>query len=372
MTITNVGESFGLTDAGTLLGNSPAKRRHYSPARAKAIVEAAELWKRAWDGSDRAALLVKEALSTSDLFRSVTGDVLDRELLAKYQDTPAQWTQWATRANVRDFKPKKLVDILGGRTALDEVPELTEYPEAVHDTDEYEISVKKFGRRFGFSWEASINDDIDELKQIPSNFAISATITEDKVANALLVTAAGAPNPAFFNGGNGNAPETKVLDHDNLAAAISKVSTKEDAEGELLVPGPLILQVGPAQEMNARRLLNSTEIRTTNGSKTVVEPNWLKGVVTLVVNARLKGMAWFVLPAPNTTPRPAFAVAFLRGHETPDIRVKNDQGTRAGGGSISPEEGSFNEDGVFYRVRHVAGGAHVVPTHTYAATGASS
>ncbi|GAA3218135.1 hypothetical protein ACFP63_08680 [Oerskovia jenensis] len=371
MTISNVGEAFGLTDAGTMLGNSPTQRRQYSPARAKAIVEAAELWGRAWDGNDRAALLVKEALSTSDLFRSVTGDVLDRELLTKYNDTPAQWTQWATRASVKDFKPKKLVDILGGREALDEVPELSEYPEGVHDTDEYEISVKKFGRRFGYSWEASINDDIDELKQMPSNFAIAATVTEDKVANSLLVTSTGAPNPGFFKTANGNAPETKVLDHDNLSAAITKVSTKEDAEGEILVPGALILEVGPAQEMNARRLLNATEVRVTNGGKTTLEPNWLKGAITLVVNARLKGTAWFVLPAP-TAPRPAFAVAFLRGYETPDIRKKNDQGTTVSGGALGADAGSFNEDGVYFRVRHVAGGASLLPTHTYAATGASS
>ncbi|MBE7701262.1 hypothetical protein H9623_13255 [Oerskovia sp. Sa1BUA8] len=368
MTLSNVGEAFGLTDAGTLLGSSPTARRSYSPARRQAIAEATELWGKAWGGSDRAALLVKEALSTSDLFRSATGDVLDRELLARYTDLPVQWTGFARRTTVKDFKPKKLIDILGGRTALDVVPELSEYPNAVHDTNEYEISVQKFGRRFGYSFEASVNDDIDELKTIPEAFASAARITEDTTANALIVTSAGAPNPAFFNAGNGNAPVAKILDHTNLSDAITVVSTKEDTEGNLVVPNGLVLVVGPAQEMNARRILNATEVRVTNGSKTTLEPNWLKGVVTLVVNARLKGTAWFVLPAP-TSARPAIAVAFLRGWETPDLRQQNLTGTRVGGGAISPDEGSFNEDGVYFRVRHIVGGATVDPIHTYAATG---
>lgn len=372
--IKNVGESFGLTDAGTLLGASATERRRYSPARAKAIVEAAEMWNRAWDGSERAALLVREALSTSDLFRSVSGDVLDRELLTAYREQNPQWSEFATRTTVRNFKPKKLVDILGGRSALDRVPELTEYPEVVHDDREYEIKVDKFGRRFGFSWEASVNDDLDELQRIPGNFAASARITEDVAALELLVDpATGAPNTDFFKTANGNAPETKVLDQANVSAAITTVTTRTDFDGEI-VPADegLVLVVGPAQEMTARGILNATEIRTTTGSRTIIEPNPLRDVaIRLVVNRRIKGLAWFIAPEPRGV-RPAFAVAFLRGFETPDIRVKNDQGTRVGGGAIGADEGSFNEDGVWYRVRHVVGSATVDPIHTYAATGASS
>lgn len=371
MTLSITGEAFGLTDAGTLLGSGPAARRNYTPERLKHIGEATELWGRTWNGDARAAVLVNEALSTSDLFRSVTGDVLDREMLARYTEVPAQWSQWARRTTVRNFKPKKLVDLLGGRTALDLVPELTEYPETEYDTNEHEISVKKFGRRFGYSWEASVNDDLDELRTIPDAFSQAARITEDAVANALLVTDAGAPNPAFFNVGNGNAPVAAVLNQDNLTTAYTAVSLRTDSDGELVVPDQMILVVGPAQEIQARSLLNATEIRVTNGSRTTLEPNPLRGLFTLVVNKRLKGTAWFLLPAP-TSGRPAFVVAFLTGHETPDLRIQNLTGNRVGGGNVDPSEGSFNEDAVYYRVRHVVGGATVDPIHTYAATGVAA
>ena len=129
-TLINVAETFGLTDDQTLAGVSPVTRRQYSPARARAIKEAADLWKRVFDGDIRAAVTVREELSTSDLFVSATGDVLDRELLAQYTAIEAEWQKFASRTLVRNFKPKKLIDLLGGRSLLERVPELTAYPGA--------------------------------------------------------------------------------------------------------------------------------------------------------------------------------------------------------------------------------------------------
>jgi hypothetical protein len=54
--------------------------------------------------------------------------------------------------------------------------------------------VAKFGRRFGWSFEAAINDDIDELEQVPDQFALAARKTEDLEAlKQLCNTADGGP-----------------------------------------------------------------------------------------------------------------------------------------------------------------------------------
>jgi hypothetical protein len=354
-TLINVAETFGLTDDQTLAGVSPVARRQYSPRRAQAILEAATLWKRVFDGDIRAAVQVREALSTSDLFVSATGDVLDRELLQQYTALTAEWAGFATRTLVRNFKPKKLVDILGGRSGLSLVPELTAYPGAQYDTREYSIAVAKFGRQFGFSWEAMVNDDLDELMQIPNAFSQAAAITEDNAALAII------PNTTAV---------AAALTEATLQTAIETIKQRRDQEGNLVPSGPLILVVGPAQEFNARRILNATEIRDVVGSRTVVRPNDLKGAVELVVLSRLPGLAWFVLPKPNQGDRPAVAVAFLRGFETPDIRQKSNAGNRLGGGAVDPGDGDFDDDSVRYRVRHVTGAAQVDPLHTYAGLGA--
>lgn len=373
-TLINVAETFGLTEDQTLAGVSPITRRQYTPRRRGAIVEAATLWRRVFEGDIRAAVQVREALSTSDLFVSATGDVLDRELLQQYTNIQAEWAGFATRTLVRNFKPKKMVDILGGRTALDRVPELTAYPGAESDTREFEIQVAKFGRQFGFSWEAMVNDDLDELMQIPNRFAEAASITETNAAlEQIADLTTGAPNTGFFKdysavsgyGDLNTAPVAGVLNEANLQTAIEAVRQRKDAEGNI-VPAPrLKLVVGPAQEFTARRILNATELRVTSGSRTSVEPNPLRGTVDLEVVNRLPGLAWFVLPTPNQG-RPAIAVAFLRGFETPDIRQKANAGQ-----ARQPDEGDFDDDSVRYRVRHVTGAAQVDPIHTYAGTGSA-
>ncbi len=371
-------DTFGLTESGTMPGTSPLTRRQYSPQRKALISEAERIWDRVWNQGDmRATVYALEAMSTSDLFVSVTGDVLDRELVARYNDLETQWAAFASRTTVRNFKPKKMVDILGGRSVLERVPELTEYPQAQYDTREYSIEVEKFGRRFGFSWEAGINDDLDELQTVPDQFATAARVTEDVNALALVADpVTGAPNTAFFKNYSGDAikgpdttPTTLALTSENLSTAITAVKSRRDHQGNLVAPGRLILMVGVAQEMNARRILNATMIRTTSGSRSTDEPNWLNGAVDLVVHNRLAGNAWFLLPAPATA-RPAIAVAFLRGFETPDIRVKANTGQSLGGGALGQDAGSFEIDDTQYRIRHVNGGATMDPLHTYASTGA--
>lgn len=375
-TLINVAETFGLTDDQTLAGVSPVTRRSYSPRRARAIVEAATLWKRVFDGDIRAAVQVREALSTSDLFVSATGDVLDRELLAAYSDITPEWQKFATRTTVRNFKPKKLIDLMGGRSKLDAVPELSAYPGAEHDTREFSIQVAKFGRQFGFSWEAMVNDDLDELMQIPNTFAQAAAITETANALAVIANANGSPNTAFFKdysavegyvgSGLNTTPGTAVLSADALQTAIVAIRQRKDNEGNLVPSGPLTLVVGPALEFTARGILNATEVRTTSGSKTTIEANPLRGAVSLEVVSSLPGSAWFIVPTPGSG-RIAVASAFLRGFETPDIRQKNNAGQ-----GVNPDSGDFDDDSIRYRVRHVHGAATADPIHTYASTGAGS
>lgn len=369
MPILELAETFGVNESGLMAGTGPqARRRQVTGERAKAIREAAQLFGAAFAGSAMANLAVHEALSTSDLFKSAAGDVLDREALAQYEAMPTQWGKFASRTLVRNFKPKYLRELSGGRKRFERVPELSEYPSADYTVGERPIQVAKFGRRFGYSFEAQINDEIDELAQVPGEFANSARLTEDYVALQQLANpSTGAPNTGFFTVGNGNIG-TGSLNQANLQAAITTVSTKKDAEGNLLSPGPLQLVVGPSLSFTAQRLLDQTEIRVTSGTVETIEPNPLRGRITLTVLENLPGAAWFVLPLPSA-PRPAFYVAFLRGWETPDLRYKSDQGRRIGGGEIGPEAGDFDVDAVYFRARHIVGAAQGDPKFTYASDG---
>lgn len=328
------------------------------------VASVAQLLQSAWQGNARVRHAVNEALTTSDLFVTGTAVVFDRELLAEYDEMPKQWTKFAARTVLNDFRPKKLIDLIAGAAVLPKVPEHTNYPEAKYDEAERTISVSKTGEQFGYTFEMRVNDQLNELQRIPNSWAGKAVRTEDYAATeALANPLTGAPNAAFFNVGNGNLGSLALTDA-NLQTVITTVRTKRDTDGNLLYPGPLQLVVGPAQEFTARRILNSQEIRTTAGAVTTVEANPFAGI-TLTVLDNLPGTAWFVLPMPSA-PRPAFYLGFLRGHETPDMRVKRDQGQRLGGGDVPVEDGSFDDDTIYFRVRHITGGAAGDPRFAYA------
>jgi len=366
------GETFGLSEALTMVGEGPSVRRsrvRASGAMRKAMVEAKALLDAAYAGDKVALLRVNEAITTSDLFKSATGEVLDRELLAQYEDIETQWTKFAARTRVKDFKPKRLVELTRNRHGLPVVPERTDYPLASTGAEERTIKVGKFGEQFGYTFEARINDDIGELQQVPGGWATQARYTEDDSALASLAdVTTGAPNTGFFNAGNTNLG-TGLLTAENLQAAITQVSTKRDKDGRLLRPGNLQLVVGPALQFTAERIMNTVEIEVTeaDGSK-VKQSNPFRGKVQLTVLANLPGTAWFVIPQPSA-PRPAFYVAFLRGFETPDMRYKNDQGRSLSGGDLAAEDGSFVNDTIWYRCRHIVGAAPGDPLFTFASDG---
>lgn len=367
-----IGESFGLTESLTLSGEGPGARRkrvRESAKMRKAVVEAKAMLDAAKAGDRLALYRVNEAITTSDLFKSALGEVLDRELLAQYEDIETQWTKFAARTSVKDFKPKTLVELNRNRHGFARVPEKTPYPIASTDVQERSLSVGKFGEQYGYTLEARVNDDIGELEVVPNGWATQARYTEDDEALTQLANPlTGAPNTGFFNVGNGNLG-AGVLTAERLQAAITTVTTKRDKDGRLLRPGQLQLVVGPALQFQAERIMNTTEIKVTGSDGVATtQSNPFRGKVQLTVLANLPGVAWFVIPVPSA-PRPAFYVGFLRGFETPDTRYKADQGKRTGGGDIPPEDGSFDDDTIWYRCRHIVGAAQGDPKFTYASDG---
>lgn len=367
-------------------------RRRVVPERL--VLEAATLMGRAFAGNRRAILDLEEALSSDD-FRSAAFEVLDREMMERYQDLPATWDQYTRRTTVRDFKKKKLVDLMGGRAALDKVPELTEYPARSLAKGLYEIFVEKFGGRFHISWEAIVNDELGELSDLPESLAIGARDTESRTAAGLLTDGNG-PNGSFFNatawgrtwdedteawtGGSSNLiTGNPALTTDSLTAALNDISQRRDPEDRPIVVQAFVLVVPPALEFTARKILDATEIRITTGGEQVIMGNWLNGKVKLVVEPWLSVLddganaatTWYLLPDPKSS-RPALYTAFLRGNEAPDLRVKADAGQRVGGGQVAPEEGSFDVDDIQYRVRHVVGATGTDMIATAVSTGAGA
>lgn len=369
--------SFNLVDETFDVSEATEQRAKRSARYNADLKEAAELVGAAFDGNRRKLLDLQEALTTSD-FPVLFGDVLDRQLIKEYSLRPSVWSKYADRTVVPNFKPKKLVDLFGGRQLLSEVPEHTEYPTDKIGAEEHSLSVGKLGKRFAITWEDIVNDDLDGLRTLPSRLADSAVLTEDDRAARALVNSKGI-NTDFFKAANKNViTGNPALTADALSDALQMNSEKVDVDGNPIYVEQSLLVIPPALKRQAQRILNATEIRYTDPDtgKVTITGNDLAGSVQLVVVPNIQTIvtgakgktSWFLLP-PVGSGRPAVAQGFLRGHESPDLRMKADAGTRVGGGAISGTEGSFDIDDIQYRVRHVIGATTVLATATAASDG---
>lgn len=344
---------------------------------------AIRLLSEAFDNQWGASVRLAEAFSTSD-FRLAAFAQLDREMLQQYEALESTWTQYTDQTTVRNFLPKRLLSRWRNQIGLARVPELTEYPaDDQRGAEEYAIAVVKYGRRFAISWEAWLNDTaIGELEDLPGELTRQAHETE--VINALgnllnvnqATNLADGVNTGFFKAGNGNAPTALALSRDNLKTVMDGMAVKKDPHTNRTVARPDLRVVIPkALESTMQGIVRPIEVRREDGSVTTVESNEFGNLDFVVepmldsVNTHAKAATtWFVVPKPGSR-RPALWAAKLKGHESPDLRVKADAGRTVSGGDISPLEGSFEIDDIQYRGRHIVGNQTGDSLFTYCSLG---
>lgn len=349
------------------------------------VAKAAQMLGEAWSGSRRAVRDLEEVFTSND-FQTAAAIVLDREALAVYQGIQSSWTQWVPQTTVRDFRPKLLSDFTQSGFDLLPVAELAPYREAERaGGKQFQISVSKYGRLYGFSWEAGINDQLDELQDLPAAFADAAAKLDAKNAISLL-TKGNGPDTGYFKNyttgpftGVNTTPKTVPLTMANLDAALQDLRGRipVDKDRPVIVPSYKLI-VPPALQTQAERILATvvvTDVDATTQQR-VEHTNYVAGSVNLQVEPWLpivdKGAkaatTWYLIPDPASTVKP-FMFARLRGHEGPELRIKTDTGRLVGGGEVDPLEGNFDNDAVMYRLRAVNGVAQLDPTFTYVSVG---
>lgn len=358
-------------------------------------LEAAKLLEGALRGDRMDKIRLQEGIATSDLPELLV-PTLNKILLEEYAATPKVWDTFATRLVVDDFRPVTFqalkYDDAGednqGDTfregSLPTVGEYDEYPTAGwFSVTEQTMQVKKAGQRIRFSWESIVNDgQIGLLERLPVELALKAAGKEDEEVTKQLVNASGL-NTANFKAGNQNLLSgNPTLTLESLEDAI-EAANLQTYNGRQITPVTQFALVVPrGLEMQARKILAVQEVRTetTAGSvaTTTISGNPIGSQVTIVVNDWLTkinsgaGNYWFLIPVPGQQLNPAVALGFLRGYETPELRIKSNGGLYLGGGEVPAREGSFDNDDWEMRIRHIATGGFIVPAGTIASTGAGS
>ena len=328
------------------------------------------------------AFRLEEAITTSD-FPYMFGDILDRQLIAGYKAYESVWQKFTKQSTVKDFRVARRYTTYGGDAHLDRVAEKGEYLASPRDELYYNQQVRKYGRQFDISWEAMINDDLGALRDTPDRFARASRHTEHRIMTTLYASdvgvhaegnggalyAAGVPGAAGINCG---ATGTLALTIASLETGVETMLAFLDQVNEPIFARPKFLVVGPSLEMTARQILTSTNkswhyggddeafatagpMPTTNvisqfGLELVVDP-----YLPIVNTGADRYSQWYLFC--NPADLAALDGAHLSGHEMPEIAMKNSDKVSVGGGPISPFDGDFMTDNVFYRVRLIFGGA---------------
>ena len=205
---------------------------------------------------------LREAMATTD-FPGLMSTVLDRQMLAEYQamEEPPYNPIFRHRpGDIADLTREVYsLNYTGDLDALQEVVEGDQYLEHVAPAETlYHYKLKKWGKRYKITWEASLADNIGMLDRLPRRLATAARLTESYLQSSLLMGAAGWNAAATALG----AAAATALSEANLAAAIAAMTganTNFWDNNWPIVVKPRYLVVTPLLALTAKRILVSSQ-----------------------------------------------------------------------------------------------------------------
>ncbi len=230
-----------------------------------------------------------------------------------YDNEPASHRVWTPETEVPDFKTQSRVQ-LSEAPALNEVKEGGEFTHGTFGDGKGEFQLITYGRLFGITRQALINDDLSAFARTPQAFGASATRREADVVYGILTPNGNmSDGTALFHTTHGNLETAAALSIASLGSARSAMRVQTGLNGlATLNIVPRYLIVPAALETTAEQLLASL----VDPTKSNATPNldFIRGLITLVVDARLDAdstTAWYL--AADSTQVDTIERAYLEG-----------------------------------------------------------
>ena len=272
--------------------------------------------------------------STSD-FGNILLDVANKALLQGWEEAAETFEQWTKKGQLSDFKTAHRVG-LGGFPSLRKVREGAEYKHVTTGDKGESIALATYGEIFSITRQAIINDDLNQLTDVPMKMGRAAKGTIGDLVYAVLTD-------------NVKLSDGKALfhaDHANLSAGAISVGSLEDArkmmrlqkEGErFLNIRPAYMLVPVALETLANQTIKSASVKGADINSGINNP--IQNFAEVIAEPRLDAKdsnAWYLAAAKGSD---TIEVAYLNGVDTP---------------YIDQQEG-FSTDGIATKVRIDAG-----------------
>lgn len=278
-------------------------------------------------------------LHTTSDFVNILANIANKSMLRGYTEVEETFDKWTARGVLTDFKPGSRVDT-GLFPALAKVEEGAEYKHATMGDRAESIQLATYGRLFGISRQAIINDDVGAFSRIPQKMGRAAKRTVGNLVYAVLTS---NPNMsdgiALFHASHKNLLATAGITAASVGAAKAAMALQKDADehaaGGLNIRPKFLLV--PVELEDEAAVLMASEF---DPSKTQRVPNPARNTATVISEARLSASSasnWYMAADPNAVD--TIEVAYLNGVDTPTLEQRE----------------GWNVDGVEFKVRLDAG-----------------
>jgi len=326
--------------AGTL--TQAEKNKNYSNNfRGKSLATLAELSLKingaATNGLSKMQLIGNAFTHSSGDFSSLLANVAEKSMLKGYDEAEETFQIWTAAGEASDFKPISRVD-LNSFPSLGKVPEGAEYKYGTIGDRGETVQIATYGKMFGITRQAIINDDLSGFTRIPQRMGRAAIRTVGDLVYAILT---GNPNmsdgTALFHADHSNlltaaGISTPSVDKMRVAMGI-QTDASDNAHALNIRLAHLIV---PLALEGTANVVRDSEFEVGASTKNNTTPNSVRGTFGVVADARLdtaSADAWY--GSANAGSHDTIEVTYLDGQDTPYLEAAK----------------GWEKDGVDFKVR---------------------
>lgn len=285
--------------------------------------------------------------STSD-FPLLMGDVAHKSLKRGYEEAPEVFPQFTRAVTLTDFKPTTLAG-LGRFSNLDIVPEGGEYKHGTFNEHGAALKLVTYGKMFGITRQAVINDDLNALADVPRKMGQAAKRTlGNAVFNILTSNPVMGDGIALFHADHNNlvSPGTAITTT-SVDGVRVLMATQKDGDGNV-VRVPLKYLVVPVGLGGTARAVLESQFEVTASNRNNTTPNIVRNSFEVIEDPRLDAAdpnAWYGIADPALFD--GIVVGYLDGRQEPYLESKQ-------GWTIDGTEWKVRLDAAAAAVDHIA------------------
>lgn len=259
--------------------------------------------------------LFRRAFSPDSQFGSILSDTVNKSMATAYRSQATTYQVWTRAGSAVDFKGSEVWQI----SEAGDLEKMTQTGEFKFDEMQDTKATKKiatFGRSFGITRQALINDDISILTRIPEAYVRAAGRGINKLVYKTLTSTGNIyDGKQLFDNTHNNTGTAGKIEIKSLGEGKKKMRKQKNLRGkETLNIAPQFLIVSPDKEVEAMQVLNS--IADPAGANAGVA-NVFRNAFDLVVDAELDGNPWYMAANPNDVD--TIEVSYLNGDPMPKL-----------------------------------------------------